>query len=113
MKMKSVLIVLILALSAVSSSAFVKGSPRVARKETCVFAEKKAAKKASKSKAAKEAAPVTAAKAEPKAKKPLAPVVRKADFVAIMAEKTGLSKESSAMALTAALETIKEVCSLI
>jgi DNA-binding protein HU-beta len=98
--MKSLLLVLVLALSAASSSAFVKGVPRVSRQETCVYAEKKASKKAAKK---------TTTKAEPKPKKPPAPTVRKPEFLASIAEKTGMSKKDSDAALTAVLETIQEV----
>jgi hypothetical protein len=100
--MKSLLLILVLALSAASSSAFVKGVPRVSlRQETCIYAEKKAAKKAAKK--------TTTTKAEPKPKKPPAPTIRKPEFLASIAEKTGMSKKDSDAALTAVLETIEEV----
>ena len=90
-------VLLVLTVLTVPSFAFVKGVPRVSSLLVLNAAEKKAAstKKA-------DSAAVT--------KAPPAPTVRKPEFLASIAEKTGFSKKDADAVLTAVLETIQEVC---
>jgi hypothetical protein len=102
--MKSLLLLFVLALVTVSSSAFVKGVPRSSRQPTLLQAVKKGTKKAS-----KKADKVVVVEKAPVVKKPPAPTIRKPEFLASLVEKTGLTKKDSEAVLSAVLETIQEV----
>ena len=77
--------------SAFKGSMVSRSTPTMVGTSTALFAAKKAAKKA----AAKKAAP--------------AETFKKSEFVASVAEKTGMSKTDSEKALNAVLQTITEV----
>jgi hypothetical protein len=105
----SLVVLTFLALSAVETSAFVKGSSRSslvrtkpALMEPLYAVTKKAA--APKAKAAVKKAP---AKKKAAAEGP--ENFKKAEFVASVAEKTGMTKVAAEEALTAVLDTITEV----
>ena len=102
--MKSLLLLFVLALVTVPSSAFVKGVPRSSRQPTLLQVVKKGTKKAS-----KKADKVVVVEKAPVVKKPPAPTIRKPEFLASLVEKTGLTKKDSEAVLSAVLETIQEV----
>jgi hypothetical protein len=110
----SLVVLTFLALSAVETSAFVKGSSRSSPVRTSkpalmeplyAVTKKAAAPKA----AAKKGAAAKKAPAKKKAAADAPENLKKAEFVASVAEKTGMTKVAAEEALTAVLDTITEV----